>query len=111
MHLTGITMEMASAMSPWKAYGLTFIAYLVVCWVLVHALAYAQARTPMEGAIVGFWNWFGFVATVMGITNRYQLQPWMLWGIDAGYQLVNFVLGGIILTMWHRKSWTERELE
>jgi hypothetical protein len=35
----------------------------------------------------------------------------MLWGIDAGYQLVNFVLGGIILTMWHRKSWTERELE
>lgn len=72
--LTGITMEMASKMSPWKAYGLTFIAYVALAWVLVHALAYAKARSAHEGAVVGFWNWFGFVATIMGITNRYQLQ-------------------------------------
>ena len=105
MQLTKITMEMASAVSPWKSYGLTFIAYLAVCWILVHALAYAKARTPMQGAMVGFWNWFGFVATIMGITNRYQMLPWTLWGIDAGYQLVNFVVAGIILTMWHKKLW------
>ena len=111
MHLTGITMEMASAVSPWKSFGLTFLAYLAVCWVLVHALAYAKARSPLEGAMVGFWNWFGFVATIMGITNRYQMQPWTLWGIDAGYQLLNFILGGIILTMWHKKVWVAEETE
>lgn len=109
MHLTGISAEMASAMSPWKAYALMFIAYAAVCWILVHALAYAKARTRLEGALVGFWNWFGFVATIMGITNRFQHQPWMLWGIDAGYPLMNFILGGIILTMWHRKLWVEAE--
>ncbi len=89
---------MASKMSPWKVYGLTFIAYVALAWVLVHALTYAKARSAQEGAVVGFWNWFGFVATIMGITNRYRMQPWMLWGIDSGYQLVNFILGGIILT-------------
>ncbi len=109
MHLTGITMEMASKMSPWKAYGLTFVAYLALSWVLVHALAYAKARSPLEGAMVGFWNWFGFVATIMGITNRYQQQPWSLWAIDSGYQFVNFILAGIILTLWHKKVWTKEE--
>jgi len=109
MQLTGITMEMASKMSPWKAYGLTFVAYVAVSWVLVHALSYAKARTAMEGAMVGFWNWFGFVATIMGITNRYQMQPWALWAVDSGYQFVNFVLGGIILTMWHKKLWEKEE--
>ncbi len=107
--LTGITMELASKTSPWQAFGLTFIAYLAVSWVLVHALAYANARTPMQGAVVGFWNWFGFVATIMGITNRYQMQPWALWAVDSGYQLVNFVLGGIILTVWHKKLWLREE--
>jgi hypothetical protein len=109
MQLTGITMEMPSKMSPWKTYGLTFIAYVALAYVLVHALAYAKARSAQEGAVVGFWNWFGFVATVMGITNRYQMQPWMLWGIDSGYQLVNFILGGIILTAWHKKLWEKAE--
>ena len=105
MQLTGITREMASAMSPWMTYGLTFFAYIVLSWVLLHALYYAKARSLGEGAMVGFMNWLGFVATVMGITNRFAHQPWMLWGINGGYQLVNFVLGGIILTLWHRKMW------
>ena len=109
MQLTGITMEMAAKMSPWKSYGLTFLAYLVLCWVLIHALAYAKARTVVEGAMVGFWNWFGFVATIMGITNRYQMQPWALWAVDSSYQLVNFVLGGIMLTVWHRGLWEKEE--
>ena len=109
MQLTGITMEMASKMSPWKAYGLTFIAYVALARVLVHALAYAKARSAQEGAVVGFWNWFGFIATIMCITNRYQMQPWMLWGIDSGYQLVNSILGGIILTAWDKKLWEKAE--
>jgi hypothetical protein len=33
----------------------------------------------------------------------------MLWGIDSGYQLVNFILGGIILTAWHKKLWEKTE--
>ncbi len=69
----------------------------------------SNSLSAQEGAVVGFWNWFGFVATVMGITNRYQMQPWLLWGIDSGYQLVNFILGGIILTAWHNKLWGKAE--
>jgi hypothetical protein len=35
-------MEMASKMSHWKAYGLTFVAYVALAWVLVYALVYAK---------------------------------------------------------------------
>ena len=41
----------------------------------------------MQGAVVGFWNWFGFVATIMGITDRYQMQPWALWAVTADTSL------------------------
>ena len=96
-------------MDPWRTYGLTFLAFLFLSWVLLHALYYAKARSAGEGAIVGFMNWLGFAATVMGITNRFGHQPWMLWGIDSGYQLVNFVLAGIILTLWHKKLWDQAQ--
>ena len=102
---TGITPSITAAMSPWKTYGLTFLAYLALCLVLVHALSFAKARTQFEGAVVGFWNWFGFVATILAVTNRFQHQPWSVWAIDAGYQCVNFVLAGIVLTMWPKKTW------
>jgi hypothetical protein len=37
------------------------------------------------------------------------MQLRMLRGIDSSYQLVNFVLGGIILAARHKKLWEEPE--
>ena len=111
MSRTGMTAEMLAGMNPWTLGGLTLTAYLALCWVLVHALAYAKARTSLEGALVGFWNWFGFVATSLAVTNRFQHQPWSLWAIDAGFQCVSFVLAGIALTRWHKKTWMAQEIE
>jgi len=103
MQATGMTMEMASRMSPLLVYAMPLVAYLIACYVLAHAVVYAKAGTAGTGAMVGFWNWLGFIGAIMFVTVGFQNKPMTLWLIDAGYDLVGMLIGGIILAVWKPK--------
>ena len=83
-----------------RAYELTFLATLVSAFVLSVCIGYVDAMTVVEGAIVGFWLWLGFVATTMAATALFQGQSLSLYLIDAGYQLVGLAIMGSILAVW-----------
>jgi hypothetical protein len=34
-------------------------------FVLLHAVVYADATTWLQGAVVGFFNWLGFIAIAL----------------------------------------------
>jgi hypothetical protein len=103
MQATGMTGEMAGQMSPLRVYAMPLVAYLVACYVLAHAVAYADARTAATGAMVGFWNWLGFIAAIMFVTVGFQNKPMTLWFIDAGYDLVGMLISGILIAVWKPK--------
>jgi hypothetical protein len=76
------------------------VSSLVMAFVLVHAVHYAGAVTPAQGAAVGFFNWLGFVATVtLGIT-LYERKPFALFVITNGWQLISLMAMGAILAVW-----------
>ena len=104
MQITGMTAEMAAGMSPLLIYAMPLIAYLIACYVLAHAVVYAKATSAGTGALVGFWNWLGFVGAIMFVTVGFQNKPFTLWLIDAGYDLVGLLIAGIILAIWKPKS-------
>lgn len=56
--------------------------------------------TFASGAMLGFWLWLGFVATTMGTNTAFRDQNWSLWLINAGNQLVAFVVMGGILAIY-----------
>jgi hypothetical protein len=77
-----------------------FASALVIAFVLVHAVHYAGAAGMVQGAMVGFFNWLGFVATVtLGIT-LYEKKPLALFAIINGWQLISLMTMGAILAMW-----------
>jgi Protein of unknown function (DUF1761) len=43
----------------------------------------------------------GFVACCFGINYQFADHSWKLLGIDAGYHLLQFVLFGLVLGLWH----------
>lgn len=99
MKLIGMTkekMEGSKANMP-MIYGVQIVASLVTAYVLSQIIGFAGAMDFVGGAIVGFWVWLGFVATVMLGGVLYENRSLNLYWINAGYQLVTFVLMGAVL--------------
>ncbi|HTY60494.1 MAG TPA: DUF1761 domain-containing protein [Bacteroidota bacterium] len=104
MQITGVNDQQFAAMNPLLIYAMPIVAALITFWVLAHAVAYAKAGSAGMGALVGFWNWLGFVGAIMFVALGFQGKPVTLWCIDAGYDLVGLVIGGAILAVWKPKS-------
>jgi hypothetical protein len=51
-------------------------------------------------AAVGFFNWLGFVATVMLTVTLYEKRPAKLFWIDSGFQLISLLIMGAIVAVW-----------
>lgn len=83
-----------------RAMGIMIVAAIVMLYVLSNIIDFALATTWQEGAVVGFWVWLGFVATVLVMNAGYEGRPMKLVAINAGYQLVNLVVMGAILAAW-----------
>ena len=83
-----------------KAYGLSFVAALIECYVLAHFVAYAGATTVVTGVITGLWVWLGFVATILFSEFLFPGRSMKLYILQIAYHLVELVVAGAILAVW-----------
>ena len=56
--------------------------------------------TVLRGALVGALCWVGFAAATSFATSLFSGHPKALWLINSSYNLVSFVVAGIILALW-----------
>ena len=84
---------------PAKVFGLSFVFALIAAaafaWWLgpKPSLSYAVVHGLVAGAC--------FVATSFGINYQFANRSALMWLIDAGYHIAQFVLYGVILGLWH----------
>jgi hypothetical protein len=95
--------DAASANMP-VMYLMAFITSLIIAWAMA-VLANAFPPTPgangvMRGVTLGLFCWFGFVLPTTFATSLFSMKPRQLWLIDAGYNLVSFVIAGAIILGW-----------
>ncbi len=108
MKETGITedkMKMAQAKGMGKTYLGSFIASLVLSYVLAHFVAIGVLASGLSpsfslGAQIGGWIWLGFIATSFLNTVFWEGKSWTLYFINAGHYLAVLVLVGGILGTW-----------
>jgi hypothetical protein len=80
-----------------------FVCSLIIALVMAHILAHMASIMPtgaVHGAFFGFMAWLGFAAPTSYATAIFSGKPKQLWLIDTTYNLVSFVLAGIILAAW-----------
>ncbi len=96
--------EIKKSMNPMKMYGLSFIAYLVMAYVLAHIVIYSTAYTGSSGfgagMQAGFWIWLGFVLTTNSSTVLFESRPSGLYWMNVFYYLVCILLMGGLLAVW-----------
>ena len=82
-------------------YGVQFILSLFQIWILANFILGSVDGT---GLISSLWIWAGFVMpTVAGASmwnNDSAKVSWTRFWFQAGYQLLNFVIFGLILSLW-----------
>jgi hypothetical protein len=101
--------EAASANMPLLYVGAA-VTSLLIAFTLALILAHIGRDPAMaepgggvsagHGAIIGLMCWLGFAASTSYATATFSGKPKQLWLIDTAYNLVCFVIAGIILAVW-----------
>lgn len=85
-------------------YALTFVASLLMAYVLAHNIIFASSYLKVSGLAAGaqaaFWTWLGFIVPVTLGQILWENRPRMLWLINVSYWLVNLLVMSIILSVW-----------
>ena len=102
MRAHGHTPERMEAMraSVGRAYGLSFLCYLVMAAVMAILIGATDTVTALGGMRLGAVCWLGFAATIGLTANLFSEKPLATYLLDAGYQLVYLIVMGAILATW-----------
>ena len=82
-----------------------FIIAFLMQLIMAYSLALFTPKlmgstTVVNGLIVGFHVWLGFVITSMIINHRYQGSKWSLTLIDGGYLLGVLLVQGLVIGLF-----------
>ena len=81
-----------------RIFGLSFVAMLVAA--LGFSLLLGPAPTVMMGIHWGLVIGIVFVATSLAIHNLFERRPLYYWLINSGFNLIQFLVYGIVLGLW-----------
>lgn len=99
--LQGKTMEqMRASNAGAMGYVQVFICGLLTSTVMAMVIAHMPDPNAAHGVIVGVLTWLGFAGATSYGTALFSMKPKALWAIDSGFNLVSFVLAGLILSVW-----------
>ena len=77
-----------------------FVCGFLVSLVLAVLLNHFANMNALRGAEVAAGCWLGFAGATTFSNVLFAQQPKELWLINSGYNLVSFVIAGVILGVW-----------
>jgi glucan phosphoethanolaminetransferase (alkaline phosphatase superfamily) len=92
--------ELKEAFNPAKTYSLAILGHLIMALVLAYFISLTGASTIVNGLRVALAGWVGLIAAPFFINGLFNDKSTRLFVIDAGYQLVNCIVFGIVLVLW-----------
>lgn len=78
----------------------SFVASVILCFVLVHIFMMAGTPTFRGGAALAIICWLGFMAPPMFAQHIYERRPANLFAINAGYWMIAMAVSGGVLAVW-----------
>lgn len=97
MAMTGVTEEQAAEANMVKTFGLTFVMMVIMA---VFLAAMIGGEGLVRGAITGLMLAVVFTGFSMAINDLFEMRPFKLTMINAGYNIVVYTLMGTIIGFW-----------
>ena len=83
-----------------KAYGITFVCYLVLAAVMNILINRMLIATALGGVKLGAIIWLGFAATIGLTANVFSEKRFAVYLIDTTYQLMYLIAVAVVLAVW-----------
>jgi hypothetical protein len=96
MVLVGITAD-DKPKNAWFGMITSFIANLILSFVLAHIISWADGRSFPDGVWLGSLCWLGFMAPPMFTQHIFERRPAKLFAINAAYWLLAMMIAGGVL--------------
>jgi hypothetical protein len=102
---TGRTMEwlINTGVSPVLQYGTALVASAVMAAAISCVVQLTGPQTAMRGMRVASLIWSGFVLTTWATEYVFEVRPWSLFFINAGFWFIGMNLMGAIVGGWKAK--------
>ena len=84
----------------WYSPPMLLKPWLIMAFVLASLIAASNITDWLNGALVGFWVWLGFMATLHVSLWGYENRPLKLIAINLGNNLIALLLMGALLAVW-----------
>ena len=78
----------------------SLIGDFLLAFVMAHFVIWSEAGSFLEGALIGFICWVGFVLGPLFPQHLYEGRPRTYFFINAGYWFIGMVVTGGILAIW-----------
>jgi hypothetical protein len=98
--LSGVDMMKTPKEETQKAIGAVFVGAIIQAIVLAIVIKSLGASTLIDGLMVGFVLWLGFVAAVSIGDDLYSRRGWKFWWLNASFFLVTILVNGVIFSVW-----------
>jgi hypothetical protein len=84
-------------------YGTALLSAAVIAAAISCVTQLTGPQTAIRGIRVAAMLWLGFVLTTYSTEYVFEVRPWSLLGINAGFWLLGMVLMGAIVGAWKKK--------
>ena len=90
-------------LNPALQYGTALVSAAVMATAISCVTQLTGPQTALRGIKVGALLWLGFELTSFSTEYVFEVRPWSLLGINAGFWLVGMVIMGAIVGAWKKK--------
>jgi hypothetical protein len=94
---------MGRGVNPALQFAVALVAEAVMAAGLSCLIQLTGDQTALRGVKVAAMLWLGFVLPVWCTEYVFEIRPWSLLGINAGFWLIGMMLMGAIVGGWKKK--------
>jgi hypothetical protein len=94
---------MASGVNPALQYATALVSAAVIAAAISCVTQLTGPQTALRGAKAGVLLWLGFVLTTVSTEYVFEVRPWSLLGINAGFWFFGMAIMGAIVGGWKKR--------
>ena len=94
---------MSQGVNPALQYGTALISAAVIAAAISCVTQLTGPQTALRGMKAGVLLWIGFVLTTVSTEYVFEVRPWSLLGINAGFWFFGMAIMGAIVGGWKKK--------
>ncbi len=93
----------SSGVNPALQFAVALASEVLIAASISCLTQFTGPQTMMRGVTIAAMLWFCFVLPTLSIEYVFEVRPWSLLGINAGFLLIGMVLMGAIVGGWKKK--------